>query len=238
MHSHVARALAALSLPLLVAAQSASAQVVAAPTSAPSTHCSRVTTLAGGAIGGALGGWLGFVAAKIRYSDWNDASRGAAAHRSQNVATISGAVIGSVVTGFLTRAKSCGSARAFAQRTSQARRPISVEEITRSGITGNVYDLVYTLRRNWLNLRGVEALTEGSIRFNVDGQEVMFQGEPRLVVYVDNAKLGNVEEMRNLPIVNISEIRYYDGAEATYKWGAGLMHGVIQIITVPERAPE
>lgn len=227
MRMHVARTLVTLAVPL-VASQVASAQAPPA-----NTHCSPMTTLAGGAVGGALGGWLGFVAAKIRYSDWNDASRGAAAHRSKNVATISGAVIGSVVTGLLTRTKTCSAFRPTDPRVSQARRPISLEEITRSGITGNVYDLVYTLRRNWLNLRGVEALTEGSIRFNIEGQEVMYQGEPRLVVYWDNAKFGYASEMKQLPIVNISEIRYYTGPEATTRWGAGLMHGVIQIVSLP-----
>jgi hypothetical protein len=235
MRPILVRALLAVPLPLLIAEQSVSAQVTTVPP--PVAHCSRMTTLAGGVVGGALGGWLGFVASKIRYSDWNDASRGAAARRSQNVATISGAVVGSVLSGMLTRSKTCNSSRAATQRISQARRPISLDEITRSGISGNVYDLVYTLRRNWLNLRGVEALTEGSIRLNVEGQEVMYQGEPRLVVFLDNAKLGYSDEMRRLPVVNISEIRYYDGAEATYKWGAGLMHGVIQIISVPERTP-
>src|SRR5206468_9735818 len=116
-------------------------------------------------VGGTLGAWLGFVAAKIKMSDWNDASRGPAANRTRNNATLGGAVVGAALANLLFRSHACGSevpqvAEAVAP-PSTARRPITVEEIERSGVNGSVYDLVRTLRRNWLNFRGFDTFSEG-----------------------------------------------------------------------------
>src|SRR5689334_11379373 len=46
--------------------------------------------------GAVLGGWIGFVVAKIRMSDWNDASHSAAGNRLRNQMTIGGVVLGAV----------------------------------------------------------------------------------------------------------------------------------------------
>jgi hypothetical protein len=51
------------------------------------------------------------------------------------------------------------------------------------------------------------------------------------MVYLDDAKLGSVDQLRELPVVGVNQVRYYDGAEATYKWGAGHIHGAIQVVT-------
>ena len=69
---------------------------------------------------------------------------------------------------------------------------------------------------------------------NVDGQSIELDGEPRLMVYLDNAKLGSVEQLRTLPIGGVVAVRYFTGSEATYRWGAGHGHGVIQVLTSPQ----
>jgi len=178
-----------------------------------------------------VGGWLGFVVAKIKVSDWDDASRGPDARRLQTRATVSGAVIGAAVTGLLLRTRSCTSGVPAKPIVRAGREPITQAEIERSGISGNVYDLVFARRRPWLSARGTDALTEGPVIWTIDGQPVQYQGESRLIVYLDNAKLGSVDQLRELPILGVNEVRYYDGPEATYKWGAGHIHGAIQVVT-------
>lgn len=198
--------------------------------------CARGAALRGVA-GGAVGAWLGFFAAKVRLSDWDEASHGPAAHRTKNRYTITGAAIGLAAGTLLHIGTSCGRAARPAGPTisDQAlHNPITAEEITRSGINGNVYELVYSLRRPWLNLRGIDALTEGPEILNVDGQSIELDGEPRLMVYLDNAKLGSVEQLRTLPIGGVVAVRYFTGSEATYRWGAGHGHGVIQVLTSPQ----
>jgi hypothetical protein len=57
-------------------------------------------------------------------------------------------------------------------------------------------------------------------------------GEPNLIIYLDNARLGTTSQLRSLPVAGVIGIRYYNGAEATYRWGAGHQHGAIQVLTV------
>src|SRR6476646_5275707 len=71
--------------------------------------CASNNTLVRTAVGGTLGAWIGFVAAKIKMSDWNDASRGPAANRTRNNATLGGAVVGAALANLLFRSHACGS---------------------------------------------------------------------------------------------------------------------------------
>ena len=201
--------------------------------------CAGNNTLVRTAVGGTLGAWLGFVAAKIKMSDWNDASRGPAANRTRNNATLGGAVAGAVLANLLFRSHSCGSeVPQVAEATappSAARRPITAEEIEHSGMNGNVYDLVYALRRNWLNFRGFDTLAEGP-RSVGDADAGADVGEPNLIIYLDNARLGTTSQLRSLPVAGVIGVRYYNGAEATYRWGAGHQHGAIQVLTIIDPA--
>jgi hypothetical protein len=194
--------------------------------------CASNNALVRTAVGGTLGAWLGFVAAKIKLSDWNDASRGPAANRTRNNATLGGAVVGAALANMLFRSHPCGSevpqvAEAKPPR-SAIHRPITVEEIERSGVSSNVYDLVSTLRRNWLNFRGFDTFSEGQ------SQSAVVTDEPNLIVYLDNARLGTTPELRNVPVAGVIGVLYFDAAEATFRWGAGHQRGAIQVLTVTE----
>jgi hypothetical protein len=191
-----------------------------------------------------LGAWLGFVAAKIKMSDWNDASRGPAANRTRNNATVGGALVGVALANMLFRSHSCTAQlpsriAEAAPPQSAVRRPITTEEIDHSGVNTNVYDLVNSLRRTWLNVRGTDSFSEGPQSIDLgSGRQVTVTGEPQLVIYLDNARLGTISQLRTLPVAGVIGVRYFDAAEATFRWGAGHTHGAIQVLTViepPER---
>jgi len=190
------------------------------------------------ATGGVLGGWLGFVAAKIKMSDWNDASRSASANRTRNQMTIAGALIGAVGASLVHVNKNCVAAVPRTMAQSGGRSPITADEIARSGLSGNVYDVVYSLRRTWLNLRGLNSGGEGvhSVLTTADTLAAV-GGEPQLVIYLDNVKLGTVSELMRLSIAGVTSIRYYDPAEANYLWGTGHTHGAIQVVTLERVDP-
>ena len=174
--------------------------------------------------GAALGAWLGFVGAKIKQSDWKDDSRSAAAHRSRNFATAGGALIGVSIGAAPIWGRSCAGLRSASGTSApegSSHRPITREEITRFGVQGNVFDLVYSLRRNWLNVRG----------------EDMVPGEPQLVVYLNNLRLGTFSQLRGLPAAGVTGVRYFDAAEATFRWGAGHMRGAIEVLTTSDPVP-
>jgi hypothetical protein len=217
-----------------LAAQSAPAGVAPPPTTA-STKCLIGHTALRVATGGAIGAWIGFVAAKIHYSDWNDASHTSAAARGRTTATLAGAALGMVAGALIRPSGTCTPGLpTVAEGVRLSRAPITIAEIQKSGLNGNVYDLIYSLRRNWLNLRGVDALTEGYETLRIDGQDVTLAGKPRLAVYLDNAHLDSVDELRTLPVAGITGVRYYDAAEATVRWGTGNSHGAIQVLTTPQ----
>lgn len=202
---------------------------------AGSTRCFLGSRAVRAATGGVLGGWLGFVAAKIKMSDWNEASRSASAARTRNGMTIGGLVLGAVGASLIHVNKNC-TARVPARAAQRSgRQPITADEIAHAGVSGNVYDVVYSLRRNWLNLRGLNSGTEATRVVTVNDAEVVVQGEPQLVVYLDNIKLGTISELRRLPIVGVTSIRYYEPAEANYLWGTGHTHGAIQVLTVERK---
>jgi hypothetical protein len=138
------------------------------------------------ATGGVLGGWLGFVAAKIRMSDWQDASRSASGHRLRNQMTIGGVILGAVSASLLHVNQNCTANAIKTSSPPAGRQPITAEEIARAGVNGNVYDVIYTLRRNWLNLRGVNSANETIHLVVVADSQVVADGEPQLVVYLDN----------------------------------------------------
>jgi hypothetical protein len=203
-----------------------------------STFGSGIRTV-GGAV---LGAWVGFVGAKMKLSDWNETSRSPAAIRQRNQITIGGAIAGAVI-GNLAFRHPCRSyrgsiARSGQPRVSSARRPITQEEIQRAGIFGSVYELVYALRRNWLNDRGLQSISEAAriVRDSL-GKESTVAGETQLIVYLDNMKLGTIGELRGLPVAGIIGVVYYDASEATFKWGTGHAHGAIQVLSVTTDAP-
>jgi hypothetical protein len=208
------------------------------PETASSSHCLLGSTAVRAATGGVLGGWIGFVAAKIKMSDWNDASHSSAGTRTRNQMTIGGVVLGAVAASFIHVNRNCVALAPAPAGQRAGRQPITADEISRAGLNGNVYDVVYTLRRNWLNLRGLNSGNEGihNVMSTADTLAAA-TGEPQLVVYLDNMKLGTASELRRLPVVGVTSIRYYDPAEANYLWGMGHTHGAIQVVTLDRQAP-
>ena len=182
--------------------------------------------------GAVLGGWLGFVAAKIRMSDWTDASHSAAGNRLRNQMTIGGVLLGAVTASLVRVNKNCVAPMKQTSTERAGRQPIMAEEIAHAGINGNVYDIVYSLRRSWLNMRGLNSANESIHVAVVNDQQVVVDGEAQLIVYLDNLKLGAINELKQLPVAGVTSIRYYDPAEANYLWGTGHTHGAIQVLTV------
>ncbi len=97
---------------------------------------------------------------------------------------------------------------------------ILMDEIQRAS-AGNAFDLVQTLRPNWLHMRGEHSISDGS------------QGIDVLIVYLDNARLGGAQTLRQIPVQTLTSIQFFDAKAATYKWGNGHTHGAILVSTAP-----
>jgi hypothetical protein len=89
---------------------------------------------------------------------------------------------------------------------------ISMEEVQASG-RADAYAAVESLRPLWLRSRGPTSIT---------------QGQQSVQVYLDNTLMGGLDQLRLIPAHNIASMRYFDGPEATQRWG--LNHGLGAIV--------
>ena len=94
---------------------------------------------------------------------------------------------------------------------------ITREEIEKS-TAATAYDLVLNLRPQWLRTRGISTLKQAA-------------GEEDIIVYMNNARLGFRESMRRIPLGDVQYLEFFTAREATYRWGAGHLHGAILIST-------
>ena len=90
--------------------------------------------------------------------------------------------------------------------TRSSARTIDVLEIRESGYT-DAFALVQALRPHWLS-------TRGSTSFGPDSQ---------VKVYLDGSRLGGVGELRSVSTRGLQSLEYFDGLQATQRWG--LDHG-------------
>ncbi|MGH7616968.1 MAG: hypothetical protein ACREPM_07050 [Gemmatimonadaceae bacterium] len=79
------------------------------------------------------------------------------------------------------------------------------------------FDAIEALRSNWLKTRGTDS----------------FQSPSQVRVYLDNISLGDTATLRTIPLTNIVYIRYFDGIQATARWGLDHGVGVIYVSTRP-----
>lgn len=97
----------------------------------------------------------------------------------------------------------------------RARNFITTEEILTSTTARNAMDAVLQLRPQWLNTRGA---------LSVSGQRVL------PVVYLDDLRLGSLDELSTIWVESFRELRYISSTEATTRWGRGVGGGVIQVV--------
>jgi hypothetical protein len=97
----------------------------------------------------------------------------------------------------------------------QANR-ISPEEI-QNAQTQNAFDMIRSLRPAWLSTRGQQSLSNPTA-----GQ---------VVVYLDGARAGGVETLRQIQALDIESAQYMNAAEAGSRFGLDHTGGAILITT-------
>ena len=83
---------------------------------------------------------------------------------------------------------------------------------------GTAYELVRSLRPQWLRTRGLTNLAQAA-------------GAESIVIYLDNARLGPPDNLRRVPLGAVQYLRFFTAPEATLRWGGGHLHGAILIST-------
>jgi hypothetical protein len=82
----------------------------------------------------------------------------------------------------------------------------------------DAYELLQRLRPQFLRSRGSVSMRNSSSSYPI--------------VYLNDVRHGNVNSLRDILAVDIEEIRYISGADATTRWGTGHGSGVILVRTM------
>ena len=107
----------------------------------------------------------------------------------------------------------CGSPRA-PSATPRNADVITAEELERANI-GNAYHAIERLRPRFLRVRGPSSVANASA--------------DRVIVYVDNTRMGYVDVLREIQADDIREIRYLSASDATSRFGTGHTAGAILV---------
>lgn len=105
-----------------------------------------------------------------------------------------------------------GSAGGGPERSSGDANVLTRVEIDR-GQWADAYDLVSSLRPNWLRTRGLDS----------------FENPGHVQVYVDGIRLGDVQLLRTLSTTAMDRLEWIDPVSAAGRWGLNHAHGVIYI---------
>jgi len=163
--------------------------------------------------GGVLGAGLGFFASQVVRGDWDEGADQPSIHRPLWAAAAGAA-------GFAAGMSFPLSWRAHAPSPQPALAPhgpvITAEEIHDVSAM-DAYEAVRLLRPQWLVPRPPTIIGQ-------DPSEV-------LAVYLDDTRLGGIEQLRGLNAFDIGSIRFVSTAEATTRWGVGNPYGAIQVVT-------
>lgn len=186
-------------------------------------------------VGGALvGGWVGYVGSQVALSDWEKETN-SSFNDERSAWVAGGMVVGILGIRLIGGTTAPGRPVLEPHRPRGGRNVLKREEIITSGAR-SVFDLVSTERREWLVTRGTNSFREsprGSGSGTGSGATLtVAPGKATLVVYMDDIRLGGVEEMRNIMINDIMEIRFIEPREAVVRYGSGHTHGVILLKTI------
>lgn len=134
-----------------------------------------------------------------------------------------------VVTLIVGASLACTSAGASrrAPASSTNRNVITLEELGSSSAT-NAYEAIQRLRPEFLRGRGV--VPTGAVDPGTRASRGGLGAVP-IAVYLNDNPLGGVEALRTIEISAVEEIRFYNSADATTRWGTGNAAGAIQVIT-------
>ena len=107
---------------------------------------------------------------------------------------------------------------------------ITADQIARSKAT-NAYDVIATIRPQMFTAHGAPTTR---------GQQAPTPGRQAapVVVYIDNVRVGAVQELKALGKIDVREIRYLSPRVATDRWGENHAGGVIYVTTLQAGGPD
>jgi hypothetical protein len=109
-----------------------------------------------------------------------------------------------------------GCAKAGTRAASEAGRgSVLTQEQLAATNSQNLYDAIQKLRPDWLTSRGPVSATDPT---------------PAVAsVYMNGTMLGKIEYLREMRLLDVTEVRYWDAGRASARFGMGHPRGVIEL---------
>ena len=107
-----------------------------------------------------------------------------------------------------------------------------VREELLAASASNAYELVQSLRPQWLRDKGHETIrTQQAERPNGRGriEVATIADEPDILVYIENTRFGNADALRDIPVSGLGSLEFISPTKATLRWGSGHTKGVIMV---------
>ena len=204
-------------------------------------------------LGGAvLGAGAGYLASQVAWSDWDKSSNSEFAHRRMSFAvggSAVGALAGAVLGHGSPRAVNAGPAPA---RPVNAMGAMVTSDELRSTTATTLYELLQATHPTWLRGRGEGAVRAGKPATGAargtpagEGTEAgaltpqtpsdLASSSPAPKVYLDGGFLGDVNQLREILVVQAESVEYLDVAAASYRFGPGHPSGAIVVKSLGHR---
>ena len=119
-----------------------------------------------------------------------------------------------LVTLSTTVVAACASATQQATSDKPGRNQLTRDQLTAANTT-NLYDAINKVRPEWLSSRGPTSVTN-STPTSVD-------------VFMNGSMLGRAEALKDIGVLDVTQVRYWDAASASARFGMGHPRGVIEL---------
>lgn len=123
-------------------------------------------------------------------------------------------VLASLAAG-CARASASSDAPAATQPANTSSRNTLTQQQLSATNANSLYDAIEKLRPEWLTSRGATSVTNAA---------------PTLAsVYMNGTMLGKTDYLRDMRVLDVTEVRYWDAGQASARFGMGHPRGVVEL---------
>ena len=107
-----------------------------------------------------------------------------------------------------------GTSGTQASQAGQSRTVLTHAQLAATN-SQNLFDAISKLHSEWLSTRGPTSATDSS--------------PSSVSVFMGNTNLGKAESLREVMVIDVAEVKYWDAGQAAARFGMGHPRGVIEI---------
>ncbi len=137
----------------------------------------------------------------------------------------------------------CASGSGGSSSGSSSSRYVLVSADLGSSAGDNLFEVVYRLRPDFLTGRSHDAQSFGKLNMDSGGRRsgsgpvtpspgtgvAVVDGALPVIAYRDGARLSSVNDLKQIPVASVAEVRFVPGPQAVVKYGTDHAGGVLLV---------